>query len=577
MTGAIHGLLLVALVAGCSAHRGPEGSEPTWGKVDLGLTPQERALGEFLKGEVALRNGDSTNARIAFEKAAALDPEPPRIHARLAHLLVRRGELEKALPHARAAVAGNPDDSFSRTMLAGTLEGMGATEEASAHYQEIIQRAPELAEPYLLLAALYRKTGNEADAQKTLEKLIQADPDSVMGHYYLGRLHASAGRLQKSEDHFREALRKNPRSTLVLVDLGLIEEMRQRPESAANIYRRVLVLDPENEIARERLAGLLIGQKKFTEALAHFRALERIEDDPTETRVKIALVYLDQGDYDRAATELELVLRATPGKPDVHYYLGITYSEIGELEAARENMLAVAPGAAVFADAQLQLAYLAQQEGDIAQAALYAEAAVAARPDAPGLMSFRIAIERDRGNLPVAISLATKLSEDHPENDRYQFTLGALLDESGNRAAAITTMRRAIALNPRNSEALNYLGYTFAEQGVHLEEAESLILRALAVEPEDGFYLDSLGWVYFQQGRYARAVEKLERAVELTGNDPTIQEHLGDAYRRMGREAEARRIYETAGDSAPSEIQRQRLQKKLLINGNAGRLNEQNL
>ena len=192
-------------------------------------------------------------------------------------------------------------------------------------------------------------------------------------------------------------------------------------------------------------------------------------------------------------------------------------------------------------------------------------------------MSFRIAIERDRGNLPVAISLAQKLSEDHPENDRYQFTLGALLDASGNREEAVLLMQRAISLNPRNSEALNYLGYTFAEQGIRLEEAESLILRALALEPEDGFYLDSLGWVYFQQGRYARAIEKLERAVELTGNDPTIQEHLGDAYRRMGREAEARRIYQNAGSNTPSEAQRQRIENKLRINGRTNQLHEQNL
>ena len=403
------------------------------------------------------------------------------------------------------------------------------------------------------------------------------DPNSVMGHYYLGRLHASAGRLSDSEDHFREALRQNPRSTIVLIDLGLIEEMRQRPEGAANIYRRVLELDPENPIARERLAGLLIGQQKFNEALEHFRALERIEDDPTETRVKIALVYLDQGDYDRAITELELVLRASPGKPDVHYYLGITYAEIGEFDSARENLLAVGKTASVFADAQLQLAYLAQQQGEIEQAALYAEAAVTARPDAPGLMSFRITIERDRGNLPMAVSLAEQLNKDHPDNDRYQFTLGTLLDASGDHEEAIATIRRAISLNPRNSDALNYLGYTFAEQGIHLEEAEALVLRALAVEPDDGFYLDSLGWVYFQQGRYARAVEKLERAVELTGNDPTIQEHLGDTYRRMGREAEARRIYQTASESAPSGQQQQRLQDKLRKNDSARRTHERNL
>jgi Flp pilus assembly protein TadD len=72
-------------------------------------------------------------------------------------------------------------------------------------------------------------------------------------------------------------------------------------------------------------------------------------------------------------------------------------------------------------------------------------------------------------------------------------------------------------------------------------------------------------------------VPKLELAVELTGNDPTIQEHLGDAYRRMGREAEARRLYQTAVDSTASEKQQLRIQNKLRTNDSAHRSHDQNL
>ena len=145
----------MAVISACNAHRGPAGAAPDWGAVDLCLTPQERALGEFLQGEVALQYGDNSRALVAFTRASALDPQEPRIHARLAQLLIRQGELEQALPHARSAVAGNPDDEFSRTLLAGTLDGMGATDEAAGHYREIIRRAPYVAEPYLLLSALY--------------------------------------------------------------------------------------------------------------------------------------------------------------------------------------------------------------------------------------------------------------------------------------------------------------------------------------------------------------------------------------------------------------------------------------
>ena len=105
---------------------------------------------------------------------------------------------------------------------------------------------------------------------------------------------------------------------------------------------------------------------------------------------------------------------------------------------------------------------------------------------------------------------------------------------------------KAIELNPRNAAALNYLGYTLADMGVQLDEAERLIRRALELQPNDGIYIDSLGWVYYQRGDYQRAVEQLERAVELAGEDPTIVEHLGDAYQRLGQSDAALRLYRDA-------------------------------
>ena len=124
-------------------------------------------------------------------------------------------------------------------------------------------------------------------------------------------------------------------------------------------------------------------------------------------------------------------------------------------------------------------------------------------------------------------------------------------------------MQRAIELNPDNAPALNYLGYTYAEQGVRLDEAETLIRRALAISPHDGFYVDSLGWVYYQRGDYDKAIEYLERAVALAADDPTIAEHLGDAYKKAGRTSDALRIYRDALSRATEREQTERLRGKI--------------
>jgi tetratricopeptide (TPR) repeat protein len=94
-------------------------------------------------------------------------------------------------------------------------------------------------------------------------------------------------------------------------------------------------------------------------------------------------------------------------------------------------------------------------------------------------------------------------------------------------------MKAVIDADPTHAQALNYLGYTYAELGTNLDEAESLIKRAIEQEPDDGYIIDSLGWVYYKKGFYKKAIEFLEDATRLVPDDPTILEHLGDAYMKV--------------------------------------------
>ena len=104
-------------------------------------------------------------------------------------------------------------------------------------------------------------------------------------------------------------------------------------------------------------------------------------------------------------------------------------------------------------------------------------------------------------------------------------------------------MKEVLVLQPDHANALNYLAYTYADLGIHLDEAEKLVQKALALKPEDGYITDSLGWVYYKQGRYREALTYLLKAAELVKDDPTILEHVGDAYQKLGQKEKAIEFY----------------------------------
>jgi len=243
--------------------------------------------------------------------------------------------------------------------------------------------------------------------------------------------------------------------------------------------------------------------------------------------------------------------------------LGTVYAEMNETEKAEQQFDLVPPDSDHYIESRIHLAYLYDKDEHYDQALSALQQALDKRPKDTELMNFIAGVYREKKDLPAAINVAKKMVALEPKNDKFHFTLGALYDEAKEKQLSIDEMREAIKLNPSNAQALNYLGYTYAEMGTNLTEAERLIRRALQIEPEDGFYIDSLGWVYYQQGHYDMAVKELEKAWDLAGDDPTITEHLADAYEKLGKLKQAHSLYKDALSKAKETDQVTRLKDKL--------------
>jgi tetratricopeptide (TPR) repeat protein len=126
-------------------------------------------------------------------------------------------------------------------------------------------------------------------------------------------------------------------------------------------------------------------------------------------------------------------------------------------------------------------------------------------------------------------------------NARFYFDYAIAADQAGLHDKAADLLRQSITLDPTTAaEAWNYLGYMWAEQNSHLDEAEDAVQHALQLDPHNGAYLDSLGWVYFRRGKFQEALDKLLLAAQLLDrSDPVVFEHIGDACAKLNRMTQA--------------------------------------
>ena len=146
---------------------------------------------------------------------------------------------------------------------------------------------------------------------------------------------------------------------------------------------------------------------------------------------------------------------------------------------------------------------------------------------------------------------------------RFYYVRGISYERSKEWPKAEADFQKALSLNPDQPQVLNYLGYSWVDQGLNLLPALEMIQKAVAAAPNDGYIIDSLGWAYYRLGRYDEAVEQLEQAVQLRSTDPEINDHLGDAYWQAGRKLEARFQWNIASSVDKEGTVRDRVALKL--------------
>jgi len=161
----------------------------------------------------------------------------------------------------------------------------------------------------------------------------------------------------------------------------------------------------------------------------------------------------------------------------------------------------------------------------------------------PDLFNFLSVLYQEDGKLAEAEQVLKEGLVFSPRNTDLHYRLGVIYEATNRFDESIREMEEVLKLDPNHADALNFIGYSLAERGVKLDEAEKMIKKALQLKPGSGYITDSLGWVYFKQNKNDLALKYLKEAASLMPEDPLIQEHLGDIYARMGMIKEAVAAY----------------------------------
>jgi len=521
-------------------------STPPDKKVVQTIDDKHEAYTNFTLASIAMSGGHNEKAKTYLSKAIAQDPESLYLTRKMALLLERTKEYQEARVFALKCIDLDPENPENHILLAEIYGLMKDDNLAIEEYEKIVGLDPENQRIRLLLTTILIRKNRFQEALHHLRKLTEQSPQLIIAHYYRGRIYLEMKRFREAEDAFLEALRFNKKLEPALFDLGTLYQMTNRSVDAIETYEKLVELYPGNMAVRERLVSLLfeIGLKKKAEM-----QIEKIKEysKPGESaRQALGLIYLRQGKLSESIKELSLIVSAWPDDTKSRFYLATALEEKGDIEKALEQFRMIAPESKYFVSSQIHIAYMLENREDYEGAVSTIQKAISIKKEKIELYLMLASLYETMEQYEKGISVVKEGLEQDDKNVALIFRLGVLLDKSGDKESCMKEMKKILEINPNHAETANYIGYTYAEQGIRLDEAMNLIQKAAKLKPGSGYIIDSLGWVYFQKGLYDEAVHHLERAIELTPDDPTINEHLGDAYRKKKEYKKALQMYEKA-------------------------------
>jgi tetratricopeptide (TPR) repeat protein len=508
-------------------------------------------LGNYLAGNFALNHGELKEAATYFRLALAGAPDNPELLDQLFLLTLAAGQFDQALDQAERLA--EQDRGVDEGLVLQALDQVrdGEFEDAQATLARLDQDGiAALAAPFLDAWAIFAADGPDATA-RAVARLEAGEPLGPLNDYHIAMLQQLGGNTGEARALMGGAMPEQGRAPLRLLQAyaAMLAEAGQH-DAAIDVIQAEIDEGVDQPLLNDTMAALRAGEVPalpFTDAPGGM----------ADALLGIAEALHQERGGSRAVVYARLATFLQPQLAEGFILIGDVMAEQANFDAAIEAYGAVEEDSPLSYAAKLREARaLYGMERKEEAYALLDEVAEAEPQRVEALIQLGDLL-RGEEQYERAESAYSRAVQRIGDIEREHWTLlyarGITYERTKRWPQAEADFLDALDLEPEQPFVLNYLGYSWVDQGLHLDRAKGMLKRAVELRPNDGFIVDSLGWVHYRLGDYRAAVDRLERAVELEPGDPIINDHLGDAYWRVGREREARYQWRRALSLEPED------------------------
>lgn len=506
------------------------------------------------------QDGDLQGAIDQMKQALAVRPDSPYLTTELVSLYVENNNIDLALSVGEPALVRQPGNIELRSILGGLYFTVRQYDKAVQEYQTIVDIDPKNLVAYLYLATIYVQQKKYPQAEKAYQKILEIDPENIIGGYYYAKMLTEMNRLVEAETLYQKIIQQRPAFEASWVGLAQLYETQNKFDEAISIYRRYLDTNPARVGFRMKIAELLVKANKAPQAEKEFKEILKVDPANREVRTALGLLHYDMRRFDEAVAEFSSLLEMAPQDDKLRYLLANALEQKGETGQALAMYQQITPVFELYANAQIHAAMILKKENRLPDAVSVIIGAIAKKNDQVVLYLYLSSLYEDGKDMVKAEKIIREGIGLFPRNTDLHYALGTILEKVNRFEESIQSMEKVLALDPQNADALNFIGYSYADRGMRLDHAEKMIVQALKIKPDNGYILDSLGWVYFKKNQYTKALNQLKRAIELLPDDPNVMEHLGDVYWKIGQSKKAIEYYRKAVNIDPKNSA---LKKKL--------------